>query len=162
MDNKKRIIIGISVFVIIAIICVILIAILKNNKKTEVEIGGQNVAIVHKGDGLYSDKYINDRYIYRGSNPNNYITFNGELWRIVSVDKDGNIQIMRNDILDVKTFDSKGVRDVNGTDGGSYCEDADDGCNAWTINENIVGEPKNFVNGDFSGEVKKDSEEFDW
>ena len=159
MDNKKRIIIGISVFVIIAIICVILIAILKNNKKTEVEIGGQNVAIVHKGDGLYKDQYISDRYIYRGENPNNYVKFNGEIWRIVSVDKNGNIQIMRNDLLEERAFDSKGVRDVTGdNDGGSYCKDADDGCNAWTTNKNIIGEPKYFVNGDFSGEVNKDSE----
>ena len=160
LNDKKKIIV-ISIFVIVMIIfCTVVAFSLKKNTKTEVEIGGQTIDVIDKGDGLYSDKYINDRYIYRGSNPNNYITFNGELWRIVSVDKDGNIQIMRNDILDVKTFDSKGVRDVNGTDGGSYCEDADDGCNAWTINENIVGEPKNFVNGDFSGEVKKDSEMF--
>ncbi len=74
------------------------------------------------------------------------------------MDKEGNIQIMRNDLLEARAFDSKGVRDVTGDDGGSYCTDADDGCNAWTANKNIIGEPKNFVNGDFNGEVKKDSE----
>lgn len=158
-NNKKEMIIVISIFVVVMIIfCAIVAFVLKNNTKTEVEIGGQDVAIVNKGDGLYEDEYIRNRYIYRGTNPNNYINFNGELWRIVSVDRDGNIQIMRNDILDAKAFDSKGVRDVNGTDGGSYCTDADDGCNAWAANKNIVGNPKYFVNGTFDGVVNKDSE----
>ena len=37
------------------------------------------------------------RYFFTGANPNNYITFNGEnaSWRIVSVECDGTIKIMR-------------------------------------------------------------------
>ena len=46
-------------------------------------IGGQKVELVESGDGLYEDEYESGRLIYRGQNPNNYITFNGELWRII-------------------------------------------------------------------------------
>ena len=158
--KRKKKIIVISLFVIIMIIfCIVIVFALKSDNKTEVEIGGQNIAIVNNGDGLYKDDYIKGRYIYRGSNPNNYITFNGELWRIVSVDKDGNIQIIRNDILINMPFDSKGRRDASSkNDGGNYCSDAIDGCNAWTINKEIVGEPNKYVNGRFSGKVKMNSE----
>lgn len=45
--------------------------------------------------------YNNGGYIYRGNNPNNYITFNGEEagWRIISVEPDHSIKIMKNDSI---------------------------------------------------------------
>ena len=51
------------------------------------------VPIVTSGDGLYKDEY-EDRYIYKGVNPKNYITFNDEEWRIISLESDGTIKIM--------------------------------------------------------------------
>ena len=52
---------------------------------------------VSSGDGLYADSYESGRYFYRGTNPNNYITFNDEEagWRIISLEPDGTIKIMR-------------------------------------------------------------------
>ena len=52
---------------------------------------------VSSGDGLYADSYESGRYFYRGANPNNYITFNGEKagWKIISVECDGRIKIMK-------------------------------------------------------------------
>ena len=52
---------------------------------------------VSSGDGLYADSYESGRYFYKGKNPNNYITFNGEKagWRIISLEPDGTIKIMR-------------------------------------------------------------------
>ena len=50
--------------------------------------------VVTSGDGLYKDEY-EDRYFYRGANPNNYITFNSETWRIVSIESDGTIKIIK-------------------------------------------------------------------
>ena len=46
--------------------------------------------------GLEKDPY-ECRYFFTGANPNNYITFNGETagWRIISVECDGTIKIMR-------------------------------------------------------------------
>ena len=53
--------------------------------------------IVTSGDGLYKDTYEDGRYFFKGTNPNNYITFNEEKagWRIISIEKDGTIKIMR-------------------------------------------------------------------
>lgn len=36
--------------------------------------------VVTSGDGLYADSYESNVYTYRGANPNNYVTFNGETW----------------------------------------------------------------------------------
>ncbi len=73
---------------------------LYNVCKTPIE-GGDEILekepIVTTGVGLYEDKYEKGRYFYKGRNPNNYITFNNEFagWRIMSVEKDKTIKIMR-------------------------------------------------------------------
>ena len=56
-----------------------------------------DVDIVNSGDGLYADEYEDGKYTYKGANPNNYVTFNNEEagWRIISINSDGTIKIMR-------------------------------------------------------------------
>lgn len=61
---------------------------------------------VTEGDGLYADEYELGKYTYKGVNPNNYITFNNETWRIISVDSNGLIKIMRNESIGSRVFDS--------------------------------------------------------
>ncbi|MFR2585513.1 MAG: hypothetical protein ACLTAK_03000 [Bacilli bacterium] len=61
---------------------------------------------VTSGDGLYADAYEEGRYIYRGGTPNNYITFNNEPWRIMSVETDGTIKIIRNESIVDKAWDT--------------------------------------------------------
>lgn len=63
-------------------------------------------SVVDQGDGLYKDIYEDGRYIYRGTNPNNYIKFDDELWRIISVEDNGTIKILRNDILSNQMYDN--------------------------------------------------------
>ena len=63
---------------------------------------------VTEGDGLYADEYESGRFIYKGANPNNYITFNNETWRILSVENDGRIKIVRNESIGSRDFDSGG------------------------------------------------------
>ena len=48
------------------------------------------------------------RYFFTGSNPNNYITFNDEFagWRIISIECDGTIKIMRNNSIGSKAWDT--------------------------------------------------------
>ena len=67
-----------------------------------------NVDIVTSGDGLYKDEYEEGRYVYKGRNPNNYITFNGEnaAWRIISIEKDGSIKIMRHQEIENRAWDT--------------------------------------------------------
>ncbi len=58
-------------------------------------IQGKGIPIVEKDDGLYEVKHEdytgeeagwkNTEYRFAGSNPNNYITFNEELWRIIGL-----------------------------------------------------------------------------
>ena len=55
---------------------------------------------VTEGDGLYADEYEPGRFIYKGAMPNNYITFNNETWRILSVEEDGSLKIVKNEKLD--------------------------------------------------------------
>ena len=70
---------------------------------------------VTEGDGLYADEYESGKYIYKGANPNNYITFNNETWKILSIDGDGRIKIVRDELLSSRVFDETG-----GTLGSSY------------------------------------------
>ena len=95
-------------------------------------IGGQEVEIVESGDGLYKDTYEDGRLIYRGQNPNNYITFNDELWRIISKETDGTYKIIRNDVLEMRAFDEE---DHRSTENNSYCDDSSNGCGVYAAVE---------------------------
>ena len=116
-------------------------------------IGGNTVSVADSGDGLYADEYTSGRYVYRGSNPDNYIEFNGELWRIISKETNGTYKILRNEVLpEKKAFDSVGARTTG------YCSNMSSyGCNAWSSTANMVGSPAEFVNGPYRGEVIDDS-----
>ena len=50
--------------------------------------------VVTTGSGLYADEYEEGRYIYRGNYVDNYIIFNNEEWRILSIEKDGTMKII--------------------------------------------------------------------
>ena len=122
-------------------------------------IGGQPVEIVESGDGLYEDTYESGRYVYKGANPNNYITFNNETWRIVAKEADGTYKIVRNELLsEYMPFDERGFRDSgsNGA-GGTYCAQDSNGCNAWSSTANMVGSPAEFTNTTQTGTVLLDS-----
>ena len=90
---------------------------LYNVCKTPIE-GGDEILekepIVTTGVGLYEDKYEKGRYFYKGRNPNNYITFNNEPagWRIISIEGDGTIKIMKIDSIGDMKWDS--VQNVPG------------------------------------------------
>lgn len=106
---------------------------------------------VTTGDGLYADNYEEGRYVYKGANPANYITFNNEEWRIMAVEADGTLKVIKNADIGARAFDSQGYRDStsNGA-GGTYCAQSSRGCNAWAKSDN-------FVSGSFSGTVLKDA-----
>ena len=122
-------------------------------------MGGQSVELVESGDGLYEDSTRAGRYVYKGANPNNYITFNNETWRIVAKEADGTYKIVRNELLpEEMPFDTRGYRDSgsNGA-GGTYCANDNYGCNAWAANTNLVGSPVEFSNTTYTGTVLLDS-----
>ena len=106
---------------------------------------------VTTGDGLYADGYEEGRYVYKGANPSNYIIFNNEEWRIISVEADGTLKIVRMANLGSRPYDVAGNRDnaSNGA-GGTYCSSSAKGCNVWAKTDN-------FINGSLSGTVLKNS-----
>jgi len=84
--------------------------------------------VVTSGDGLYEDPTEAGRYVYRGANPDNYITFNGEEagWRIISVESDGTLKIMKMDSIGSQQFDNGRFQQD-----GFYCDNIQYGCNVW-------------------------------
>ena len=123
----------------------------KGNIKTKpVDIGGVDVTPVTEGDGLYEDEYEEGRYVYRGSNPNNYIMFNNETWRIISKEADGTYKIIRNDVLSKRAFDAAYHRS---TDNNSYCTAPQYGCGVYAAVSGTFSSPS----GSQSGTVTEDS-----
>ena len=85
--------------------------------------------VVSSGDGLYVDQYEPGRYIYRGSEPNNYIQFNNELWRIIAKETDGTYKIIRDEVLENRAFDEANYRPVTNN---TYCTLSEaNGCNVY-------------------------------
>ena len=110
-------------------------------------IGGQEVDIVSGGDGLYADEYESGRYIYRGQDPDNYITFNGETWRIVAKEADGTYKIIRNDVLANRAYDNQ-----DRTESSTYCTSTS-GCGVYAAVEGTFTSPSGLQ----SGTVTEDS-----
>jgi len=46
-------------------------------------------------------------YIFNGASPNNYILFDDELWRIIKIENDGSLKIMKNESIGEMAFDNK-------------------------------------------------------
>ena len=86
---------------------------------TYVPTGGDtildNTDIVTSGDGLYKDEYEEEKYTYKGANPKNYVTFNNEKagWRIISINSDGTIKIMKNAIIGDIAWDTSDSNNWN-------------------------------------------------
>ena len=114
------------------------------------EIGGIKVNTVTEGDGLYEDSYETGRYIYRGSNPNNYITFNNETWRIIAKETDGTYKIIRNDVLPNRAYD---VLFHRSTKKNTYCTDPSGGCGVYAAVDGEFSSPS----GSQKGTVTEDS-----
>ena len=121
-----------------------------------VDMGGQNVELVTSGDGLYEDQYETGRYIYRGSNPDNYIQFNNELWRIVAKETDGTYKIVRDELLPQNegyTFMAYDEANHRTTENNTYCTNPNWGCGVFAAVSGTFQTP----NGNYSGTVTGDS-----
>ena len=114
------------------------------------DMGGQSVELVESGDGLYEDEYEEGRYIYRGSNPNNYITFNGETWRIIAKETDGTYKIIKNDVLEDRAYDEANHRS---TANNTYCQQPQYGCGVYAAVDGEFSSPS----GSQKGTVTEDS-----
>lgn len=52
--------------------------------------------IVTVGNGLY---FMNNEYVFRGENVNNYLIFNNQIWRILKINSDGSIKIIETNYI---------------------------------------------------------------
>lgn len=119
-----------------------------------------NEDVITTGDGLYSIADPLDttktRYYFSGATVNNSIIFNGETWRIISIEADGSVRIIKDSCLsstELTTsasttfwstysangslssgyviYDSLGRRPIDTTITNSYCNNTKNGCNAY-------------------------------
>lgn len=74
------------------------------------KLGNINVALSNTSDGLYQE---GQTFYYRGSNPNNYIELNNILFRILSIDENGNLKVVSNDVLFSRTWNLKSLTNNN-------------------------------------------------
>ena len=70
--------------------------------------------IVTSGNGLYS---LNNEYYFRGDNVNNYIMFDGLLWRIVKINTDGTIKLIESGTREPVSWDDRYNSDISSAAG---------------------------------------------
>lgn len=58
-------------------------------------------------NNLEKDPYEN-RYFFTGANPNNYLLFNAEIWRILSIEGDKTIKIIKDDSIGNMAWNTSG------------------------------------------------------
>lgn len=71
--------------------------------------------VVESGNGLHADENTSNRYIYKGTDSNNYIKYSGMLWRILSIEADGTIKICNTDYATKYEWDKDAADDWQGS-----------------------------------------------
>ena len=90
--------------------------------------------VVTSGDGLYVDDTESERYIYKGVEPNNYIKLDSDTYRIISIESDGTLKVIKNKSIGNIPFDLgyissiSGVTDRNSVIGTRYTNTSTDYC----------------------------------
>ena len=108
--------------------------------KSNVVVNYQMPSLTSSGDGLYESSTEPGRFIYRGANPNNYITLNegtasspsNVTYRIMSYEKDGTIKVIRDTSTGKIAWDSNSSNTRQNTNN-TYCNYTGTyyGCNVW-------------------------------
>lgn len=72
--------------------------------------------VVSEGSGLY--KLDNDEYVFKGNKVNNYVSFYGIIYRIIKIDEDNNMKLIKEKAQDISiNWDGKFNIDKNAYDG---------------------------------------------
>ena len=101
-----------------------------------VNMSGVEVMTVNSDDGLYVDGNTTDdiAYLYRGANPNNYITLGSDTYRIMSIDSSGNLKVIKDTPLSSMVWDPgystsiDGITSSSSTAGTRYSSSSSDYC----------------------------------
>ena len=98
--------------------------------------------VVTDGDGLYIDSTVEGRYIYKGGKPNNYIKLGDDLYRIISLEKDGTIKVIKQESIGEMPWDEYGARYSTNSD--DFCT-REWGCKSWGSNTTTLDSNGNKV-----------------
>ena len=115
-----------------------------------INAAGVDFQVASSGDGLYYDENTGE-YYFKGANPDNYIEFSGDVWRIMSITPSGNLKIIKEDRIDLTGYSglksgttNQGRFDASGATGrrtSGYCSNSyavSNGCNAWAAMSNFA------------------------
>ena len=96
---------------------------------------------VTENDGLYLDKTTQDRYVYKGNNPNNYVKLGNTLYRIIALEPDETFLIVSTKSLGNMQYDNGNRNSSVSTD---YCYNTGNtGCNIFGNNSSIISTKTN-------------------
>ena len=129
-----------------------------------IDVKGVDVALVTTGDGLYKDDTVSYRYVYKGVSPNNYIKLGNDMYRIIALENDGTLKVIKNEKVGNIPFDPgygyalSGVKGANSIEGTRYSSVSTDycylnsgtesqyyGCNVWGSNTTTLDSDGNHV-----------------
>ena len=126
---RKRKIIIIASFIMIFLLTVGYASFNTNiNLKVKGNINDLTPEKLKQTKDVYKDEYEEERHIYKGTNPNNYIKFNNELWRIIAIEKDNTLKIMREESIGQKEYDTANHRNNSQN---TFCS-VTPYCNVWS------------------------------
>lgn len=63
---------------------------------------------VTSGNGIYADPLIPRRYVFRGSDVNNYLRYSNKVWRILSIEPDGSLKMIDYSLNSTMVWDTNG------------------------------------------------------
>lgn len=61
-----------------------------------------------EGSGIVADELVPRRYVYRGSDANNYLKYSNKIWRIVSIEPDGSLKLLDYAYVRIVNWDING------------------------------------------------------
>jgi hypothetical protein len=106
----------------------------------------KNNYLASSGSGFYQTSYESGKYAFVGNGDGNYISIDNDLWRIVSIESDNKIKIVRWSDSYATNFDAANNR----TEASDYCLSPQLGCNSFV-------QQTAFANGEILGTVQNNS-----
>ena len=169
--KQKKIIISLSVFLLLflsvgyaAFNTNLTLKAKGNITQKKIVIDGVKIPVVTTGDGLYVDDTVTGRYVYRGVNPDNYIQLGSDMYRIMAVEKDGTLKVIKNESIGNISFDPgystsiSGVTNAKSVTGTRYSNTSTDycyqnsgtekyyfGCNVWGSRTTMLDSSENNI-----------------
>lgn len=99
-------------------------------------------------EGLYLDEFEESKCVFKGDDPNNYLNFNNEVWRIISIESDNSLKIIKNEPLENElAYDTSNQTGFENSTLSIYLNN--DYYNSLIERDKII--PKNFYSGMLEG-----------